>query len=61
LVGKPAENIIKNLDGEWETYQAKGEKRTVAYTLKRDSIWESETYVGAFRIYLWEGTQLIKE
>ena len=61
LVGAPAENIFKNLDGEWRTYQAKGEKRTVCYEIERDSLWESESRYGAFRIYLWAGTKLIKD
>ena len=62
LVGAPAENIFKNLDGEWRTYQSKGsKKRTVCYEIERDSIWESETRYGAFRIYLWEGTTIIKD
>jgi hypothetical protein len=61
LVGAPAENIFKNLDGSWETYQAKDKKRTVAYVIERDSIWETETRVGACRIYLWAGTKIIKD
>jgi hypothetical protein len=61
LVGAPAENIFKNLDGEWRTYQPKDGKRTVCYEIERDSIWESETRIGAFCIYLWAGTTIIKD
>ncbi len=61
LTGSPAENIIKNIDGEWRTYQPKDGERTVCYEIKRDSVWEQTFYSGAFKIYLWKGTILIKD
>ncbi len=61
LVGKPAEDIFKHLDGEWRTYETKNAKRTVCYELTRDSVWEHETPLGASQIFLWEGTKVIKD
>lgn len=61
LVGQPAQDIIDKLDGEWRTYQPEDGKRTVAYVLDRDSVWTSENRIGAFQIYLWAGTKVIKD
>ncbi len=61
LAGEPAENIFNSIDGEWKTYQPKGGKRTVCYEITRDGIWEVGNRTGAYRIYLWEGTKIIKD
>ena len=61
LIGSPAENIFKNIDGEWRTYQIKDDKRTVCYEIKRDSVWEQTFSSGAFSLFLWKGTILIKD
>lgn len=61
LVGAPAENIFANIEGEWRTYQPKGGKRTVAYEITRDAYWGSEARNGAFELYLFEGTLIIKD
>jgi hypothetical protein len=61
IVGKSVQDMFTKLKGEWRTYQEEGEKRTVCYELSQDSVWESETPHGAFRMYLWKGTKIIKE
>ena len=61
IVGAPAEDIFKILDGEWRTYDPEDDKRTVCYEIERDSVWESSTYHGAFQIFLWAGTIIIKD
>jgi hypothetical protein len=61
IVGKSVQNMFTKLKGDWRTYQEEGMKRTVCYELSQDSVWESETPHGAFRMYLWKGTKIIKE
>ena len=61
LVGAPAARILKEAGGSWDTYQTKGGKRTVAFTIDRDAEWTTETPYGALKLMLWEGTKLIKE
>ena len=61
LAGQPAENIFKNVKGEWRTYKSDQKKRTVCYEVKEDSVWGNESQYGEFKMYLWEGTIIIKD
>ena len=61
IVGNAVQRMFKELDGTWRTYQEKGGRRTVCYEITTDGIWTSETYQGAFQMYLWEGTKIIKD
>lgn len=61
LVGESAEKIFSGIDGEWNVFQPKGQKRTVAYTITRDASWTFENRYGAMRLYLWKGTKVIKD
>lgn len=61
IVGKSVQDMFTKLKGVWRTCQEKGEKRTVCYELSQDRVWTSETPHGAFQMYLWKGTKIIKE
>ena len=61
IVGAPAAQILKEASGSWETYQAEGGKRTVAFVIDRDAEWTTETRWGAVQIQLWKGTKIIKD
>lgn len=59
IKGKLAEDIIKNLEGEWRAYQPVTGKRTVCYVLSKDATWVHNERFGAFQMFLWAGTKII--
>jgi len=60
IVGVIPVQMFTQLDGEWRVYQTTGKKRTVCFELLSDAVWTQETRTGAFNMYLWKGTKIIK-